>query len=83
MATSEAKHSSNNTNCRNLDFYWPRGCNHTTNQLMHRIRSYSTDIIVLGKVLKAHVALGFASCYMNFLNFPSPNNICRILAPVH
>ena len=82
MATSEAKHSSNNTNCRKkLGFLLTAW--HTTNQLMHRIRSYSTEIIGLGKVLKAHVGLGFASCYMTFSNFPSPNNIRRILAPVH
>jgi len=46
-------------------------------------REYSTEIIGLGKVLEAHVALGCASCYMTFSNFPSPNNFRRILTPVH
>ena len=41
---------------------------------LHHARTLWHAIIGLGKVLEAHVALGFASCYMTFSNFPLPNN---------
>ena len=59
------------------------GHSHTTNQLMHQICSYSMKLIGLRKVLEAHLALSFASCYMTSSNFPLPNNFRRILALVH
>ena len=41
-------------------------------------RECSTEIIGLRKVLEAHVAFGFASCYMTVSNFPSLNNFRRL-----
>ena len=41
------------------------------------VRVFYMEIIGRGIVREGHVALGFASCYMTFENFPEPNDFHR------
>ena len=55
----------------------------TTNQLMYHLRSYTTEIIVLGGPLESNTARGEAECCISLSTPPSRNNFRSSLATVH